>query len=224
MRGILMGGGILISATFAGAAHAEMPTDRPFSMRGVELGITIDEFRAAQIPNDEDRYDRLQSWCSNDTLPNTIRIEGSSEDQRDGIVECQWFSADLLVSSRVLWAHWVKIGSGSGIPLFRFIESDGVLRLFQITFYANNEYHPAILDALSRGYGAPHDAVEPFQTLSGSRFTSATSVWDNGHSSITLIQRCRHLERYCLTYEHSDLVEMYRERLELRAAEAATKL
>ena len=216
-----MGGGLLISATFPGAAHAEMPIDRPFSMRGVELGITIDEFRAAPIPNDDDRYDHLQTWCSSDTLPNTIGIAGNSEDQSDGIVECQWFSADRL---HVLWPHWINIGSGSGQPLFRFIERDGVLRLFQITFYANIEYHPAILDALSRGYGAPHETVEPFQTLSGSQFTSATSVWDNGLSSITLIQRCRHLERYCLTYEHSDLAEMYRQRLELRAAEAATKL
>lgn len=203
---------------------AQMPQDRPFSMRGVELGITIDEFRAAQIPNDEGRYANMQSGCSSDHDPFADKFYVDEDDVAAGIVECKWFSSDTLVRSKTLWEHWIKIGNGSGIPTFRFIESEGELRLFRISFYANNSYHADILDALTRGYGTPVDKIEPFKTKAGGNFTSLISRWDNGLSTITLIERCAHLERYCLTYEHSALVRPYLQVKEQKAAEAASRI
>ncbi|KLE31994.1 hypothetical protein AAW01_11225 [Aurantiacibacter gangjinensis] len=193
-------------------------------MRDVELGITLDEFRTIPIPNDDDRYTDLQAACTLDDMPLARRIMGSSSDQALGIAECQWFSKDSLVPMMSASEHWINIGQGRGQPLFRFIESDGNMRLFEITFYANNQYHPAILDALSRGYGAPQDEAEPFITRAGGEFTSVTSIWDNGSSTITLTDRCRHLERYCLTYEHKALASQYDAIIEAQADEAASRI
>lgn len=205
-------------------AHAEDLESSPFSMRGVELGITIDQFKAMPIPNDGDRYEDLQAPCTNDESSLAKKIYGSSEDQALGIVECQWFSKDTLVPFVSASEHWIAIGQGKGQPIFRFIESQGSLRLFEITFFANNQYHPAILDALTRGYGAPQKKVEPFNTKVGGEFSSLTSVWDNGPSAITLIERCRHLERYCMSYRHKALWSQYYALIEKRAADAASKI
>jgi hypothetical protein len=213
-------GGMVLASTVT----AQIPTDRPFSMRGVELGITLDEFRAAQIPNDDNRFADMQSGCSVDGDPMASKFYLSEEDKTAGVVECKWYSNDTLVRIKTLWEHWISIGNGKGIPTFRFIESDGALRLFEISFYANNSYHSDIHDALTRGYGPAKETVEPFKTKAGGDFTSLTSVWDNGLSTITLVQRCAHLERYCLTYRHSELVRPYLQRKEQQAAQAASRI
>jgi hypothetical protein len=211
-------------ALFASTANAQMPTDRPFSMRGVELGITIDEFREVAIPNDDNRYENMQSACSNGTHKLSSRIHPSSEDGKAGVVECKWFSSLASLLSKSLWEHWVNIGNGKGIPTFRFIENEGELRLFQISFYANNQYHADILDALTRGYGEAKEVSTPFKTKAGGQFSSLKSTWKNGLSSITLVERCAHLERYCLTYEHNILDSIYHERKEVIASEAASRI
>jgi len=205
-------------------AEAQMPTDQPFSMRGVELGITIDEFLAASIPVDEDQYRNPRAGCSNGMGPHDKGPDVFGEDKAIGIVQCEWYSQIGSVSGRTYWSHWIKIGNGSGIPTFRFIEDKGQLRLFEITFYANNKYHPDILDALTRGYGQAEETVEPFKTKAGGNFTSLTSVWDNILSSITLVERCDHLERYCLTYRHTELSEPFEAQKEALASQAAKRI
>lgn len=222
---IMMASAITVGTGLAAAAaHAQIPTDRPFSMRGVELGITIDEFREEPIPNDDNRYRDLQFACANGDELLSDRIYLSSEDKELGVVECRWYSNRASIRSNYPLEHWVNIGNGGGWPTFRFIESEGELRLFQITFYANNQYHADILDALTRGYGQAEEQVDPFKTQIGAEFTSLTSVWDNGLSSITLVEKCGHLERYCLTYEHSEIAKIYAERREALASEAASRI
>lgn len=216
--GFLIASWLLASTT---SAFAQTPQAQPFAMRGVELGITMAQFRQITPPNDGNRYSELQTLCSHD--PQGQKVGLSSEDKADGIIECKWFSRDSLVPYGIS-EHWVDIGTGKGSPTFRFLEQAGQLRLFQISFYANATYYPGILDALTRGYGAAKTTVDPFQTLSGSNFTSATSVWDNRLSTITLVQRCEHLERYCLTYDHAAFAKGYRSIQESRAAAAAGKI
>jgi hypothetical protein len=225
MKSRLRGAAAILLATcgFACAwpANPQAPADKPFAMRGVQLGITVDEFRQAAIPHDNEPNTDLQSYCSTDDVLSTVSVEVSSEDRADGIVNCEWISYDGFG----LTHHWVDIGTGQGQPTFQFLADEaGVLRLFRIKFYANGKYYAGIRDALARGYGLPEMTILPFQTLTGSEFTSTMSVWDNGLSTITLIERCGHLERYCLTYDHSKLVKTYDAMVERRAAAAAAKI
>lgn len=210
-----------VAALTAQDASAEMPAGTPFAMRGVQLGITIDEFRKIAIPADGSTH-KLETWCSNDQLPKGLSIETPSEDKADGIVDCQWIWQ--YGKFPMYFPHFVDIGAGEGPPTFRFIDSGGQLRLFRIELRANNKSHPGIIDALTRGYGAPKQTTEPFKTQAGGDFTSTTSAWNNGLSTITLTDLCRRTDIYCLTYDHTALGNSYAALQERRASAAASKI
>lgn len=213
----------LLASCAGDPAHAGVPEGRPFAMRGVEPGITLSEFRRIAAPNDDGASD-VRTWCSGDPGPGGKKVIVPAEDAADGIVECKWYSVSALTPMFGHDDHWVAIGTGRGTPTFHFIPVAGEPRLFRISFYANIKYYPGILDALTRGYGAADTKVAPFQTMSGAHFTSATSLWRNPLSSIRLEQRCGHLERYCLTYDHTIYAGLYGALQEKRAAAAASKI
>lgn len=209
----------------ASSISAEVPGGHPFAMRGVELGISLAEFKAIPVINDDDRYTNLQVHCSGDPAMKQDYIAGFSiDDLRDGIIACEWQSQLKSLRWDVPSRHWIKLGTGMGQPTFLFIKTADGPRLFRIWIYANNEYYPGILDALARNYGLPANKVEPFQTKAGQNYTSTTSTWNNGLSTITLIERCGHLERYCLIYDHAALKPGYDQLLEARARSAADKI
>jgi len=82
-RTMLAGVACLLSLS---PAHGQVPTDRPFAMRGVELGTSIDAFRQVPIPKDREGYSDPQAWCSNDTLPAGVRFTISEADRAAGLV------------------------------------------------------------------------------------------------------------------------------------------
>lgn len=224
-RGAMFSAALIMCAQVAvpGPVHAQIPTDRPFAMRGVELGISLSAFRTIAAPDDEgDNFD-IQTWCS-DTQPGSTKLFVSEADRSEGIVDCQWYSRSRSMPKLDHWEHWISIGNGKGIPTFRFIPVAGELRLFRVSFYANEQYHADIRDALTRGYGPGKEVAEPFQTAAGANTTSLTSIWINKLSSIKLVQRCGHLERYCLTYDHTAYAALYKAIEEKRAAAAASKI
>jgi len=214
--GVLLAGLLLPSAVMAAA-----PKDRPFSLRGVELGITLAQFRAIPVPSDGAHYINAHVRCSDD---GSGKVFISSRDRADGLVDCRWYSSDATTKSMYVFEHWIDIGTGKGQPTFRFMSINGELRLFRISLHANNQYHAGILDALTRGYGAPKDTLEPVQNKAGANYTSLTSVWDNGFSRITLIQRCDRIDWYCLDYDHATYIKSYNARDEKYAADAAGKI
>lgn len=195
----------------------------PYAMRGLRLGSTKAEFKAFPIPNDSGALN-TQAWCSDDILPKEISISSSSEERADGIVNCMWFSKSPYLKYSGPDQHWVDLGTGKGPPIFKFVSDGNDLRLFEISFYANTEYYSGIYDALISNYGKPEEKDEPFQTKAGATFVSKTSIWRNDISSISLTFRCRHTERYCLTYTHVSLAEIVRAKDRARKAEAASKI
>lgn len=212
--------GIALAVSALAAAQSTTP---PYSMRGLQLGITKEEFKSFAIPNDTGALNP-QAWCSDEVAPKDIRVSSSAEERADGVTVCQWFSTPSYMKSLGPDDHWIDLGTGKGPPVFRFVKDGQASRLFEISFYANTQYYSGIYDALARNYGPPAEQVEPFQTKAGSTFESKTSVWNNGVSSITLTFRCRHLERYCLTYRHTDLEKVYQTNASARQAAAASKI
>jgi len=221
MMAFLAAGATLACAPLSGSAWAAMPTDKPFSMRGVELGITLEAFKASAIPTDQGET-QTQTWCSDQKLPSGIMLIQSVMNTGGGI-SCEWFSknpASMLGVSN----HWVSIGEGGGIPSFQFVESDGEWRLARISFYANAMYAAPIDDALTRGYGAGKSLVEPFQTRAGATYDNLIHSWDNGLSTITLKHHCLQLDRYCLTYQHTALAKILDAADDQRRTDAAGKI
>ena len=142
-------------ALFGSPLAAQSSDQAPYAMRGVELGITLDELRKFPVPVDNKEYSDHQLVCTNDTSDLASRVEADPQRAVHGLVECQWFSKRVALPRLSPSEHWVDIGKGKGKPVFRFIDHQGALRLFEISFFANNTYHGDILDALTRGYGPP---------------------------------------------------------------------
>jgi hypothetical protein len=197
-----------------------LPVGKPAALRGVELGISLEQFRQLPVVSDGGETN-LRTSCTNDAGVRSYAFDDvNSADVADGIVSCQWFGKRNYLDSSL----FIDLGAGKVLPVFDFIDVSGIKRLFRIHSYANSEYYAAVSDALKRGYGAPKVSTAPFQTLGGASFTSTTSVWSNGVSSITLTEPCRRLQRYCLTYQHAEYSKLYDNVVEKRAAAAATKL
>lgn len=223
-RKMMVGAALAAAAALGQPVWAQAPTGKPFSLRGVELGVTIDQFRQMPVPNDGGRYAELRASCSDAVTPRASVASISAEDRADGIVDCRWYSRDTLLPYVNHDEHWFDIGTGKAQAVFRFIPVQGEPRLFRISVYANGQYYPGVHDALTRGYGPAREIATPFKTQAGGDFTSLTSVWSNGLSTITLIQRCGHLERYCLTYDHAQFSRLYTAIEERRAAAAAGRI
>lgn len=210
---------LLVAAVSSATAAAQTPpVGKPFSFRGVELGITIDQFRAFPVVADDGQVD-LRARC-NDVGGRDSFDEINFADKADGIVSCQWFGRSGNYDSSL----FVDLGAGKVLPVFDFIDVAGTKRLFRIRSFANSEYYPAILDVLTRGYGAPRKSTAPFKTMAGAEFTATTSRWSNGLSGIQLSEPCHQLKRYCLTYRHGAFGKVYDALVEKRAAAAASKL
>jgi hypothetical protein len=211
---------ILALGVASSAFGQGLPVGKPVALRGVELGISLEQFRQLPIVSDGAETN-LRSSCTSDAGVRSYAFDDvNSTDVADGIVSCQWFGKRNYVDSSL----FIDLGAGKVLPVFDFIDVGGIKRLFRIHSFANSEYYSAVLDALTRGYGTPKASTAPFQTVGGASFTSTTSVWSNGVSSITLTEPCRRLQRYCLAYRHAEYGKLYDALVEKRAAAAATKL
>lgn len=206
----------------AGAASPAPSPAQPYAMRGVRLGLTLDEFKAVAIPTDRNET-QTQVWCSDQPLPKGLYFWRDAPKEMGTVVNCEWFSLEPRSFSS-LSNHWVMLGTGLGIPSFRFVPSEGAWRLFEISITANNKYYPGIMDALQRNYGAGKTVIEPFQTRAGQSYDNAITAWDNGTSSIRMEQRSEQLDRYTLTYRHKSLMRLIDQAIEQNRAAAAGKI
>ncbi len=209
----------LVLIHVAGNAQAT----EPYSVRGLPVGITMEEFLKSPIINDDGNTD-LQTSCSNDTHPERKRYYLNEDDRNLGVVECKWYSKRPNVAWMSPSEHWIDLGKGKGTPVFRFIHDGTELKLFEIKFYANSTYYGGIFDALSAKYGKPATTSSPFKTRAGGEFTSTTSTWKNSVSFIVLTFRCRHLQRYCLNFNHARLTKIYQDKKNRLDAKAAGKI
>lgn len=205
-------------------AEATIPADRPFAMRGVEFGMTLEAFKAF-LPVEMEGRVNAHFLCDDHPLPSGVYMaEAHSEDRELGVVSCQWFSDYEGMRYLTNQEHWVDLGEGKGPPLFQFITSAGTLRLFRITFYANSEYYPAIKAALTQNYGAGTARTETLRNRLGTSFPSVTTSWADAQSGIQIIERCRQIDRFCLTYSHFALTRIYNAAVDKRRAEAVGKI
>ena len=179
---------------------------KPYAMRGVELGTTIDAFRAFPIPNDLDMAN-LSLACTGDDTKLLVRGRHDPATAA-GVTNCQWFSKpEPTYPANELF---IQLGRGITSPVFQFVDDGtGTKRLARVDFFDNVSEAAGIEEALRRNYGAPRSGTNPFQTRGGVKTTSRVMVWSNGVSSITLVSPCARLDRFCLEYRHAKLGKVY---------------
>lgn len=191
---------MLLSACIAASAtHAQppkpsaAPTKRaatPYSMRGVELGITIDEFRALPIPpGNSGAYNAPVAACEP-----FIRW-----------MKCNW----VETSSSGVPRHspaFTPVGDGGGYADFLFTPSpDGQLRLMRIELKSNMQYLAGMLDPFVKKYGNPQIKSGIAQNGYGASFSQQTMTWSNGVSEIVMETLCGRVDFLCLNYSHKAL-------------------
>lgn len=208
----------------AAPAYAAAPVTKPHSLRGVEMGITLEQFHQTPVPVDEPGFVEPLAWCTNQGLPAGVGLTVDEEDRADGIVRCQWFSNKTNSRLTTPWMHFIQIGTLRGSPMFDFVPTADGRRLFRILIVGDSVDFAGLLEALARNNGPPKAVTEPFKVRSGAAFTSTTATWNNGLSTITLVERCTRLDSLCLTYEHNGLLKVYSAIKDRRAAAAAEKI
>ncbi|MFK7842386.1 MAG: hypothetical protein AB8B54_08980 [Sphingorhabdus sp.] len=88
-------------------------TDPVFAVRGLPVGISMEEFRKFPIVNDDGNTD-LQTWCSNDTDLKAKKFYFGGDDRKLGVVECKWYSKRPDTSWSSVSEHWIDLGKGKG--------------------------------------------------------------------------------------------------------------
>ena len=160
---------------------------KPYAIRGVEFGITLDAFRAFPIPNDLDMANLSLACTGDDTK---LLVRGRHDPVTSaGVTNCQWFSRpEPTYPANELF---IQLGRGITSPVFQFIDDGtGTKRLARVDFF-DNVSEAAGIETRCAGLRGTTSGTNPFQTRGGVKTTSRVMVWSNGVSSITLVSPCR---------------------------------
>jgi len=200
----------LVTVSFPVAGNTA--DDQPYAMRGVQLGITIDEFRSFPPPAHKD-FVRSAPVCSNDP-GETYEFVIDDVARRLGEQDCHWVGDIPMPSfpnAPPLHTEMpVKLGDGYGQPEFRFFPAaDGTLRLMQISVSSHVTYWDAFLAAYSEKYGKPSTTTEVVQNGYGASFDKLTATWANEVSTIVLVSRCDKIDDVCISYTDLPLNGLY---------------
>jgi len=221
---------ILIAAYLIVAAVSSAKAE-PFDLRGIRLGITIDEFKKAPVPSDHS-YAETRVYCTEEEIPLAVSGFVSIQYPRGNLAKVGGRSCDFAVKSepgdrsfdRV---HW-NIAGAFTQPVLGFIsdpDQPSTYRLAAIEMTFNIGQWDKLFLAHQRKYGEPTDASEGVvQTPMGVKYPKITATWRNRDSSITLEQRYQKVNRMRIVYEHSGLMTVFRKRLIEADAKAAGKL
>ncbi len=216
---------LILAATIPIAAPSLAQAPQPYAMRGLALGITLEQFKLFPIPSDNG--DLAEIACTDVPHPRMHMKDEPHGDNVMGIITCQWFSLMSGAPTAGWFNHGVLLGDASGFPSFSFVPVEGRYRLFRIIVTGDNDrfpQHADLLDALTVAYGTPQTSTSMVQNKLGAQFSSSTSIWRNGVSSIVLEERGARITDYRLTYRHDALGQIYDAMLRQRAASAAGRL
>jgi len=132
--------------------------DEPFELRGVRLGITLDEFRKAQYPSPDSEM--VSPYCHTD--PQAKRAADrdaqhlSDEERALGVLKCTWYLKDG--SRSVVF----EIAGVTAKAYYYFVSPQPNEKpiLYLIEVEGTNKETAIIYKALSGKYGEPLDQVQ----------------------------------------------------------------
>jgi hypothetical protein len=221
---------LMMSFSFAcmGQAPAGQPAQKlgesstyrePYDFRGIRLGFTVSEFKAAPLL-DQDWQDRR--------APEFVKC-GPDADSRDnaqlGVVKCEWMadqkkyygSAALQTGGTyVLRSHSLYFIAKPGDP---------EPRLFRMLFDTNALAYEEIVGSLTAKFGKPR-VVDPsiVQNRMGASFNSESRMWSNSVSSVTAFERSERIDSMALLYELEDYAKFFDEAQAKQRANTPSKL
>lgn len=182
-----------------GAAHAQ--TTEPYDFKGVQLGITLGEFRGIAYPEDTTGWAFPPSDRSVDCRPAIYRAGATTT--------CSWgpFAGEApLVLGRS--------GRATRDYAFHFApDVAGTERLFEIAVRGRVEGAGAVLAALTEKFGSPaSETTVPVRTRAGQPLEQLLSIWQNAVSRIAVESPAGDLHSMAITFQHLPLSELVESR------------
>lgn len=179
----------LIAGSLMLAAVPAFAEEAPFSMRSVQLGISLAEFQAiGALPP-----------ARGATALRNQRPECRS----DGLgMSCEWKGDDQY---RTNVPVYVELGDGGGYPTFEFYPSEGQQRLVRIRVESNMNALAGMLPAFTSRFGPAETKQHQATTGAGITLEATTYRWVNATSEIVMETRCGQVNFLCVTYTHLGL-------------------
>lgn len=178
----------------------------PYSLKGIRLGMTLEEFRAHRLPDPEAYHFPV---CSCDHGPEMVYNLAGPE---IGGITCEYRFrssgySNILIDSKITVAK---------IPcelIFNFIHDGAAYRLYEIKGTFDSDGFPLIAASLQQRYGSPAKQDDsPTQNRIGNRFQNSKLLWFNGVSSIDCRWRYDTIDKGAIWFTHQALTDLREKR------------
>lgn len=176
--------------------------DQPYSLKGVELGMTLEQFQAVPVPPEvgEDSEDDSRKRFK---LPPLNRVYRQACSPRGAVLVCQWVKAN---DPRAYAGQMrTPFASGSGYIDFHFIETGGEKRLAKMDVQSNMVQFHDLLSSYRAKYGEAEESSSSVQNSLGASFVQETFKWSRGENVIEMRTMCGRIDYLCLTYTNRPL-------------------
>jgi hypothetical protein len=184
-------------------------TRKTFALKEYRLGMSLDEFARLTPPGTDVKKVKAVCSCDGGQTVETM----SDEDRKAKVVQCGLW--ELAADGKVAAPYSITVANIQCEPDFRFVESDGAYRLYEISVAFYNSNFDKIKDALVQKYGEPTGKeVEKLKTDMGNNYPLTNLIWDNGVSKIRLTNaEGTNTGRAKLRYIHRQLFLAYAKRI-----------
>jgi hypothetical protein len=189
---------------------------KAFSLKEFKLGMSLDDFSKMAGPIGAEPG-KVKAVCSCEANQNVENL--NAEDQAAKIIQCGFWNkvGDKLEGG----PYRMTVAGIQCSPDFRFIEDNGVYRLFEISiaFYSSN--FKDMQAALTQKYGPPASEKSLKMTTEMGNIHKATNlIWDNGISRIRLTNvDGNNIGRARMRYIHYRLAAAYNSRVNQNRAD-----
>lgn len=199
-------------AAFA-AACSGAAAQEPFKFRGLQLGMTLTEFRRTPFPDSKDQPD-VRIICRGDRdemLRDKYEERDNSDIVKAGAVECRYYKKTSYSKDFMAWApNFAGIGGYS--TSFLFTPQDGLSgkdqRLFLIRIQPNSKHFESLVQTVTEGFGPPVERrTSIFTTRAGANYDNIIVVWRNGVSRLQIERLNTRLDGSEVLYTHDLLLE-----------------
>lgn len=200
--------------SFAALAAAAPTSVAPIDFKGIQLGITLDQFRA--LPHPDGRA--ATPDCTGDLNEGRNSRYGRPSDNPDVLVSdateqsldvryCVFRSTQPLYRGGPTGTLGLTVGNSGTIRyVFKFVPDEtGTPRLFEIDVIAPPDALANIRQPLSERFGQPVVTASTVQNLLGATFERQTLVWQREGTSLTIQSPSDRVHQMRLSYVHDAL-------------------
>ena len=183
----------------------------PYGLKEYRLGMSLDDFTKLTPAGLEPT--KVKAVCSCDA-GQTVEVITDTE-KTAKVIQCGLWQKGPAATDTVSDPQPITVAGIKCTPDFKFIEDDGIFRLYEISvsFFSSN--FADMKSALVAKYGEPtSQKVEKVRTEMGNIFPLTNLIWDNGISKIRLSNADgNNVGRAKLRYLHRVLFLAYSKRV-----------